>query len=180
MSDKREQVRERLTQVWRITYPVVAFVGGVAALISFFFGDLSEILRRLEPYQTPIIGGAAFIFLIGYYFWLSWLIGRPIVRGIRGWLQKRRDSRQLRTLAVSISQVRQLVEERHIHARSDMAEVTVYLERVGAECAPLRDELIDLNVLPPGFDTDGMYQKGYIFLGDVLGHTHAIGRRRGY
>ena len=96
-------VKERLTRIWKFTYPIVAFVGGVAALVSFFFGDLGEVLRRLEPYQTPIIAGVAIVFFICYYIWVCWLIVPVIVREIRGWVQKRKDIRQLRALAKNIA-----------------------------------------------------------------------------
>ena len=161
-------MKEWLTRIWRFTYPVVAFIGGVAALISFFFGDLGEILDRLEPYRIPIIGLAVVLVSVVCIFWVAWLFVREVWLVIRIQIQRQRDIRQFRALAVSISHARQLVEERLVYARSSPDEFAVYLERLAAGCAPLRDELIDLSVLPPGFDTDGMNRRGLYFWATYL------------
>ena len=122
-------MRERLVRIGKLAVQVVAVGGGLVALISFFFGDLGEILGRLEPYQTPIIGGMSAIVLLAVNAWIYWIVGREIWCGIRGWIRKRRDSRQLRNLIRSIVSLKQVVYWRSVRLGSDEGYLDVVIRR---------------------------------------------------
>ena len=159
-------VRTRLTRLWRLIYPVVAFAGGAVALISFLFGDLAEILDRLEPYQTPIIGTSAIIFFVCFYSWLTWLWGRIVAGEIRGRIRKRRDRRRFRTLVGSIAALKQRLHWRP--ARIGPGEyLDVVIERQDVLSSRLAEITIPTPVRPEIPDYAWEFEKWDMYL-DVL------------
>ena len=144
-------MKERLTRVWRTTYPLVAFGGGAVALISFFFGDLGEIIDRLRPYETPIIGGGLLLFILVYYGWVLYLVyrgARGIGKGILAWRQRREDSRKLRLLAPRITRLKQYHNGRFINYELPENAMSFYENLIKSQTS-LRPELEKLNVPAP-------------------------------
>ena len=159
MSGNRDQMMKKwLRAIATIGKYLLQGIGAIGGVITIIGRD--NVIRYLEQYLPVALIIFIFLATLALYILLAWWIGRDISRVIRGWIQKRRDIRQFRTLAVRIAQIIQLVDERHIHSLSNSAEFTVYLEQVAATHAPLRDELVRLGIPAPGSETAGMYQMG--------------------
>ena len=150
--------KRELTMKWARTIGkyLSHMVGAVGGIFAIFGRD--NVKGYLEQYLPIFIVVALIIVLYVWVGYVVWQGGREIWRGIRGWNQKRRDSRQLRQLAVNISEIRQLVGERQAHSLRDTDDVVAYLYDVSARLAPLRDKLAELCVSTPEYEIEGMYQ----------------------
>lgn len=146
-------VRERLIQAGKLAAQTVAVGGGLVALISFFFGDLGEILDRLEPYRIPIIAITVVVLSLMFYSWLAWLYVREIWRGIRAWIRKRRDRRKLRSLVKRIAAVRVFTYWR-ISYRESPETISGLLDTAVLSQDDLRKELTELEIQHPAIPTN--------------------------
>ncbi len=129
-------MREQLIRIGKVISSVVAVVGGAVALVTFFFGDLNEVLGRLAPYRTSIIGVTGLVALLAVYVWVFWMcgkalwmLGRATWRGIHGWLQKRRDRRQLRDFVKSIAALKQFVHRHYARHESHGKYLDIVMRR---------------------------------------------------
>ena len=141
-------MRERLIQAGKFAAQTVAVGGGLVALLSFFFGDLGEILDRLEPYRIPIIAITVVVLSLVFYSWLAWLYVREIWRGIRAWFRKRRDRRRLKDLTKTIASAKQFLYSRI--GRTESSETIGGLfDAIAVSQVDLRKELTDLAIPHP-------------------------------
>lgn len=138
-----------LRTFWKIAYWVIFVSGWAFAFITFVFGDLDDVLRFVGAHRDSIIAIVALIFLACFYFWLTWMTGRVVWGGIRGWLQKRRDSRQLRALAKNIAFAKQFTYSRI--ARTESSEMMGWLFDAAAVIRQndLRKDLAELAIPHP-------------------------------
>ncbi len=151
-------MKEWFVRIGKVTYQAVLGVSALVALITFFFGDINEIKNFLEPYWDSIIGMVILILILvslsALYGWLLGMLVRDMWRRIRRAIQKRRDRRQLRTIARNIAALKQFIYWRSTRFESSGGE---YLDIVIRRQNEVRSMLAETSIPAPVQPADPNY-----------------------
>ena len=142
-------MEERRSRISNALLWFFAVSSWIITIITLLLVDGDEILARIEPYRNSIIAIIALIFLACFYSWLTWMTGRVVWGGIRGWRQKRRDSRQLRALAKDIAFAKQFAYSRIAPTGSSEMMGWLFDAAVVIRQNDLRKELTELAIPHP-------------------------------
>ena len=150
MSDNREQMKKWLRVAGLIALYLIQVIGAVGGIFAIFGRE--NVIGYLEQY-LPLFLIA--VVIIGLYVWVAyamWWTGREIWRGIRGWRQKREDSRRLRSLAYKVG-----FHRRHTYSlpvNHESAEASDALALIRFQQAALGKELSELSIPAPVLPED--------------------------
>lgn len=153
LADNREQMMKWLPIAGTVV-KYLAYVMGIVVGIFVIFGR-ENVISHLQQYLPIFLIVAVIFAFYAYVAYGTWFFGREIWRGIRGWLQKRRDSRQLRLLAPRLAVLKQNLHWRssHSHPTDDLTITdgwtNTYFDTLIDPHRSLKEELRKLNISSP-------------------------------
>ena len=142
-------MKQWLDRIWGVVSSIIVAGDALAGIVTFLFGDLSDILGRLEPYRTSMTAIVILALMLGFYVLLFWKVSREVWRVFRGWVQRWRDKRRLKALDVEIAKLKQMTYECRIQYHSSAFEFPICLKDVMDNQDTLRDQLAALHIPTP-------------------------------